>query len=71
MSYVFINTISIRNALKKRIKIHLQSVVLFGSDSNSICVSILSQPEVKALNCEIILLSLKAFVRLCSIIILL
>lgn len=71
MSYVFINTISIRNAFKNHIKIHLQSVVLFGPDSNGICVSILSQPEVKPLNCEIILLSLKAFVTLCSIIILL
>lgn len=70
-SYVFINTISIRNTFNNHIKIHLHSVVLFGPDRNGICVSILSQPEVKALNCEIILLSLKAFVSLCSIIILL
>lgn len=71
MSYVFINTISIRKVLEKHIKIHFESVVLLGLDSNGIYVSILSQPEVKALNCEIILLSLKAFASLCSIIILL
>lgn len=57
--------------LEKHVKIHLKSVVLLGLDSNGIYVSILSQSEVKALKCEIILLSLKAFVSLCSIIILL
>lgn len=71
VSYAFINTISIRKVLEKHIKTHLESVVLLGLDRNGIYVSILSQPEVKALNCEIILLSLKAFASLCSIIILL
>lgn len=42
MSYAFINTISIRNVSKNHIKVHLESVVLFGPDSNGICDSILS-----------------------------
>lgn len=49
MSYVFINTISIRKVLEKHIKIHLESVVLFGLDSNGIYVSILSQQKLKLL----------------------
>lgn len=50
LSYVFINTISIRKVLEKHMKIHLKSVVLLGLDTNGIYVSILSQSEVKALN---------------------
>lgn len=50
LSYVFINTISIRKVLGKHMKIHLKSVVLLGLDTNGIYVSILSQSEVKALN---------------------
>jgi len=71
MSYVFMNIFSIRNAFKKHIKIHLECVVLFGPDSDGIYISVRSQPEVKALNYAITLLSLKAFASLCSIIILL